>query len=302
MDNLNGDNVEWVGFPSGMSHVFCFAFYVRPPPTGGTIVIQKSLVTALPTPQTFDFSGSVSYNPGGAFSITVPAGATTANESFVRGETGSNPAWTAAETVPDGFQLVGLACTSQTGESSFTYSGNDPNSAAPGNNDQVNITLAAADTVTCTFTNGLAPPPTGSGAINKEIITSDGRPVAPGVLPQAFTYTVTSPANAASTVSLSVQPGNQNAGTGTIPNLDGRHLDGGRESPDAAPRLEVGSGRDGLRHARGVRLKWEPGRRSPSPFPRVAVPSASSPTSSRPPGGWWCGSRPSVGPVHSAPG
>jgi len=219
MDNVNGDNVEWIGFPSGASHVFCYAFYVQPPPTAGTIVIQKSLAEALPAPQSFDFAGSVSYNPGGAFSVTVPAHATSAQETFIRGETGSNAPWTAAETVPDGFQLVGLSCASQSGGSSVTYSGSDPNSTVPGGNDQVNISLAAGDTVTCTFTNGLAPPPTGTGEINKEVVTADGRPVPSGVLPQAFIYTVTSPTSTTSTVSVTVQPGDQNAGTGTIAGL-----------------------------------------------------------------------------------
>ena len=115
MDNVNGDNVEWIGFPSGMSHVFCYAFYVQPPPTAGTIVIKKSLNQALPAAQTFDFAGSLSYNPGGAFSVTVPANATSAEETFIRGETGTNAPWTAAETIPDGFQLVGLTCASQSG-------------------------------------------------------------------------------------------------------------------------------------------------------------------------------------------
>ena len=35
IDNLNGDNVEWIGFPQGSKHVFCYAYYVKPPPTSG---------------------------------------------------------------------------------------------------------------------------------------------------------------------------------------------------------------------------------------------------------------------------
>lgn len=238
MDNLNGDNVEWIGFPSGMSHVFCYAFYVQPPPTGGTIVIKKSLTEALPAAQTFDFAGSVSYNPGGAFSITVPANATSAEQTFIRGETGSNAPWTAAETIPDGFQLVALSCASQSGQSSITYSGNDPNSTVPGGNDQVNISLAAGDVVTCTFTNGLAPPPTGTGEINKQIATADGRPIPSGVLPQAFSYTVTSPTDTVSTVNLTVQPGDQNAGTGTIPGLTAGQWTVTENLPAPAPGWE----------------------------------------------------------------
>ena len=41
-DNLNGDNVEYVFFPTGVQHVFCYGLYVTPPPTSGTITIQKA--------------------------------------------------------------------------------------------------------------------------------------------------------------------------------------------------------------------------------------------------------------------
>ena len=41
VDVLNGDNVEWIGYPTGAKHVFCYAYYVVPPPTSGTIVVRK---------------------------------------------------------------------------------------------------------------------------------------------------------------------------------------------------------------------------------------------------------------------
>jgi Domain of unknown function (DUF5979) len=43
VDNLNGDNVEWIGYPSGARHVFCYAYYIQPPPTSGTIVVRKEV-------------------------------------------------------------------------------------------------------------------------------------------------------------------------------------------------------------------------------------------------------------------
>ena len=43
IDNLNGDNVEWISYPSGAEHVFCYAYYVQPPPTSGTIIIRKTV-------------------------------------------------------------------------------------------------------------------------------------------------------------------------------------------------------------------------------------------------------------------
>ena len=45
IDNLNGDNVEWIGFPSQSTHVFCYYYAVTPPPSAGTIVVRKQLET-----------------------------------------------------------------------------------------------------------------------------------------------------------------------------------------------------------------------------------------------------------------
>lgn len=42
VDNVNGDNVEFLAFPEGSRHVFCFAYYVVPPPTSGTIIVRKT--------------------------------------------------------------------------------------------------------------------------------------------------------------------------------------------------------------------------------------------------------------------
>ena len=43
VDALNGDNVEYIAFPSGARHVFCYAFYVTPPEPNGTIIIRKKV-------------------------------------------------------------------------------------------------------------------------------------------------------------------------------------------------------------------------------------------------------------------
>ena len=50
-DNVNGDNVEYVAIPRRLTHVFCFAYYVKPPPTGGTIVIRKHGSAPTPRPK-----------------------------------------------------------------------------------------------------------------------------------------------------------------------------------------------------------------------------------------------------------
>jgi uncharacterized repeat protein (TIGR01451 family) len=148
IDDLNGDNVEWIQFPSGSRHVYCYAYYVTPPPTSGTIVIRKQVSDPPGADQTFTFEGNVSYTPDQRFSLTVQNGSTP-SQTFYRAETRAGDApWTVRELVPAGWRLTSLSCTH--GASVATT---DPATAG------VSIQLVAGDTVTCTFTDALRPPP-----------------------------------------------------------------------------------------------------------------------------------------------
>ena len=64
-DNLNGDNVEWIAYPvGGVNHVFCFAYYVSAGADGGKIIVEKQIVApAGAPPQSFRFTGNISYEP-----------------------------------------------------------------------------------------------------------------------------------------------------------------------------------------------------------------------------------------------
>ena len=113
VDNLNGDNVEWISYPQGTEHVFCYAYYVRPPPTSGTIVIRKETRTDEPATQTFNFDGNLSFNQGGLFGLRVENGRP-ASETFYRAETGpTDDPWTVRELVPAGWRLADLDCTAE---------------------------------------------------------------------------------------------------------------------------------------------------------------------------------------------
>ncbi len=148
VDNLNGDNVEWITFPQGSAHVFCYAYYVRPPPTSGTIVIRKTVSGTAGATQPFGFSGNLSYNPGGLFSLRVENGRA-ASQTFYRAATGpDDEPWVVQEDVPDGWALAGIECRSGGGSAVTT----DPASA------RTEIRLAAGDTVTCTYTDEVRPP------------------------------------------------------------------------------------------------------------------------------------------------
>ena len=69
VDNLNGDNVEYVAYPKSVKHVLCYAYYVEPPPTSGTIVVRKVVTSTIPgfaPTQDFAFQGNISYTPTSA--------------------------------------------------------------------------------------------------------------------------------------------------------------------------------------------------------------------------------------------
>lgn len=146
VDNLNGDNVETVNFPSGARHVFCYAYYVTPPPSSGTLIVRKVVTGAPAATESFVMEGNVSYDPSGTFALNVNNGQPAA-QTFFRGATPAGAApWTVKERASDGWILTDLTCTH--GASTVTTD------RATG---QADITLAAGDTVTCTYTNAPKP-------------------------------------------------------------------------------------------------------------------------------------------------
>ncbi|MCU0313921.1 MAG: DUF11 domain-containing protein, partial [Solirubrobacteraceae bacterium] len=156
VDNLNGDNVEWIGFPEGAEHVFCYAYYVKPPPTSGTIIVRKRVEAPAGTAkQQFRFEGNISYTADNSFSLNAGPGQD-AQETFYRAEvggaTGAKEPWNFTEQPTPGWQLVEVSCRTETGRSAIVAS------VQTGRTD---VTLAAGDTVTCTYTNRLRPPPAG---------------------------------------------------------------------------------------------------------------------------------------------
>ncbi len=188
IDNLNGDNVEWVSYPQGTSHVFCYAYYVTPPPGAATIVVEKQTVDgqgnplAIPQKTSFPFQGNVSYNDQpvqGAFEVPVAAGASTGTTSFIRGETGTpaspnSPPWQFTERPAGGWTVVGADCVSELGQSVW--------SVDPATFETTITRLVEGDTVTCTYRN--RPWQAGDLALSKVTRNGEGGP---------FDFTVTPP-------------------------------------------------------------------------------------------------------------
>ena len=149
-DNLNGDNVEWITFASGRRHVFCYAYYVSPPPTGGTIVVRKETVGApAGAMETFAFQGNISFNPDGGFKLRAGPGAP-GQISFARAETRTRRA---SLDVRRATTAGGLGPR----EPQLRFAHGRRQSAGPLGGRQ----LGGGDTVTCTYVDRLIPPPGG---------------------------------------------------------------------------------------------------------------------------------------------
>ena len=151
VDNLNGDNVEYIAYPKNAKHVLCYAYYVTPPPTSGTIIVRKQVTSSIPAfapTDTFPFEGNISYTPDQRFTVDVVNGAPGQTTFFRAGGT----TWSFAELATAGYDLTGISCP-VTGSG-----GSTANIDLAGGS--VAVDLAAGDTVTCTFTNDFPPPPT----------------------------------------------------------------------------------------------------------------------------------------------
>ncbi len=150
VDNLNGDNAEWVKFatpesPSyygAVTHKFCYAYNVTPPePEPGKIIVKK--VTDVESDQLFDFTAS--YDADG---FQLADGDSDDSGDLTAGT------YSVTEGTTDGWTLISASCDD----------GSDPSS----------IDLAEGETVTCTFTNTKDQPEPASLTIVKGSLDGTG--------------------------------------------------------------------------------------------------------------------------------
>ncbi len=160
-DNNYGDNVEGISFPGSIKHIFCYEYLVIPPPTSGTITIQKQ-VSGAPAGDNpyFPFNGNISYDVNG-FQLANGG-------SMVFYRAGSQT-WSVTEGAVANYRLDRIDCTSATRTSTFTVSGST-----------AHIHLAAGDHATCVYHNAYVPPP---GGLTIRKVTRGGV--------GTFSYTVT---------------------------------------------------------------------------------------------------------------
>lgn len=135
-DNVNGDNVEYVNFPAGSRHVFCYAYYVDEAPAPGKITITKQ-VTGPSDGVDFNFSGNVSYNPRGAFTLK--------HAQSISFERQAGLTWTVIEEDSTPYTLEDITCT---GGANVTIDVAQR---------KADILLGPGEDVRCTFNNALVP-------------------------------------------------------------------------------------------------------------------------------------------------
>ena len=202
VDNLNGDNVEWIGYPNGYRHLFCYYLTVQIPPAPGTIrVVKKVTPDAGIVDERFPFTGNVSYNPGGTFQIGMTGGEP-AGLDFVRGATrpGDDP-WTVREDALPDWVLESLACTSRGGGSTVATDG----AAA-------SIRLVAGDLVTCTYTDA----PVSQGIVLVQKITRGGTG-------GPFGFTVRPPTGSPTSFTASTTAEGEEVKAGSVKGRSGRY-------------------------------------------------------------------------------
>jgi uncharacterized repeat protein (TIGR01451 family) len=156
-DAVDGDNVEYIYFPAGVTHVFCYGLYVVRPPTAGTITIRKNVIGAPAGERpSFPFRGLLSFDPRG---FTLGDGQ---SESFYRaGQT----TWQVTEGPVRDFKLTHVRCNAtgargRPGESRTRVDGAT-----------TSIHLVAGEHVTCVYTSTYQRPP---GGLTINTITHDG--------------------------------------------------------------------------------------------------------------------------------
>lgn len=107
-DGRSGANVQWLGFTSGIRHVFCFAYYVRDVGPTATIVIRARTTRPVGYPQSFSFATNFGYTPSKSFTLSTRGEAVEA--TFVR-SLSANP-HEVTSSLPVRWRLSSLDCSS----------------------------------------------------------------------------------------------------------------------------------------------------------------------------------------------
>ena len=139
IDGRTGGNTQWIGYPTGARHVFCYAYYVRGATATGTLTVKLRTSRAVGYPQRVPFTSTLSQS--GTFTLTADSSET----SFVRL---SGEAHRIQPQLPAGWQLADVSCAASKTSVDHTSG-------------LAQVTLVAGENVVCSYV--LAPPTAPSG-------------------------------------------------------------------------------------------------------------------------------------------
>jgi hypothetical protein len=142
IDNLNGDNVEWIAFNARATHTFCYYYAIQPPPQSAVITVRKQLAAGTSGPASFRFEGNITYNENESFTLTPQSSTQPASAQYVRA---AGTAWDFEEQPSPGFVPTGPPTCSDTGGaggSSITITGQ-----------RVVVNPTPGAQIVCTYTN-----------------------------------------------------------------------------------------------------------------------------------------------------
>jgi hypothetical protein len=190
VDGRTGGNVQWLTFPAGIRHVFCYAYYVKGAGTPGTVTVRMGTTRPIGYPQPVPFKSDLSFAPTSVF--TLASSGDPVEESFARTATPTNsPPYTISPQLPSGWRVAEVTCSASRADNASATSAwniDQPTSTA-------SVTLAAGDAVVCAYS--LDPPAVPAGLTVR--LYSPGAGAAFGVTlsagsgtPQALTATTAS--------------------------------------------------------------------------------------------------------------
>ncbi|GII21152.1 hypothetical protein Pme01_07490 [Planosporangium mesophilum] len=141
VDGRTAGNLQWLSFPSGVRHVFCYAYYVKGAAAGGTVTVRMRTTRPVGYPQPVPFVSGLTNATDGQFSLAGSGEPVEA--SFTR----PPASYQVTPRVPAGWRVAGVTCgaSRSDGRSAASRSSVDAATAT------ASVALAAGDTVLCTY-------------------------------------------------------------------------------------------------------------------------------------------------------
>lgn len=149
IDGRTGGNTQWIGFPAGTRHAYCYAYYVRGATATGTITVKLRTSKAVGYPQRIPFTSTLSHS--GTFALAADS----SEAAFVRL---SGQTYRVEPQLPAGWQLADASCAASAAQVA----------QASG---RAEVTLVAGENVTCSY---VVTPPAAPAGLTLRVFAEGG--------------------------------------------------------------------------------------------------------------------------------